>query len=76
MQLYYDNISKMFTLDTPDDVIFLGPIDYTMLKLKHDYDLTISQAREAVLRAIFNNGDAVSLQNVTRMAKLITKNGE
>jgi len=46
------------------------------LKLKHDYDLTISQAREAVLRAIFNNGDAVSLQNVTRMAKLITKNGE
>ena len=73
MQLYYDRVSKMYTLDTGEDVEFLGPITQAMLKLKSIADCTMSQAREAVLRAFFNGGDAVSLENVKKMASLIKK---
>lgn len=74
MYLYYDRISKMFSLQAEDEVIFLGPIVHAQLKLK-EYGCTASQAREATLRAVFNMGDAVDLDNVKRMAKLIVKNG-
>lgn len=73
MYLYYDRISKMFSLQAEDEVIFLGPITHAQLKLK-EYGCTASQAREAVLRAVFNMGDAVDLDNVKRMAKVIQKN--
>jgi len=63
----------MFSLQAEDEVIFLGPITHAQLKLK-EYGYTASQAREAVLRAVFNTGDAVDLDNVKRMAKLIVKN--
>ena len=73
MFLYYDRISKMFSLQAEDEVVFLGPIVHAQLKLK-EYGCTASQAREATLRAIFNMGDAVDLDNVKRMARLIQKN--
>ena len=73
MYLYYDRISKMFSLQAEDEVIFLGPIVHAQLKLK-EYGCTASQAREATLRAVFNMGDAVDLDNVKRMAGLIQKN--
>lgn len=73
MFLYYDRISKMFSLQAEDEVIFLGPITHAQLKLK-EYGCTASQAREAVLRAVFNMGDGVDLDNVKRMAALIVKN--
>lgn len=73
MYLYYDRLSKMFSLQAEDEVIFLGPITHAQLKLK-EYGCTTSQAREAVLRAMFNMGDAVDLDNVKRMATLINKN--
>jgi len=73
MYLYYDRISKMFSLQAEEEVLFLGPITHAQLKLK-EYGCTASQAREAVLRAVFNMGDAVDLDNVKRMAKLINKN--
>lgn len=73
MYLYYDRISKMFSLQAEEEVLFLGPITHAQLKLK-EYGCTASQAREAVLRAVFNMGDAVDLDNVKRMAKLIEKN--
>lgn len=70
MYLYYDRISKMFSLDTGDEVLFLGPTTHSMAKLR-ELGFSASQAREAVLRAIFNMGDAVDMDNVQRMAKLI-----
>ena len=73
MYLYYDRISKMFSLQAEEEVLFLGPITHAQLRLK-EYGCTASQAREAVLRAVFNMGDAVDLDNVKRMAKLINKN--
>ena len=73
MYLFYDRLSKMFSLQTEEEVLFLGPITHAQLKLK-EYGCTASQAREAVLRAVFNMGDAVELDNVKRTAKLIVKN--
>lgn len=72
MQLYYDRVSKMFTLHTEDEdepVVFLGPITNALVNLKHSYDLTDSQAREAVLQAVFNMGDSVDLDNIKKIAK-------
>ena len=76
MQLYYDRVSGMYTLDTGEEIEFLGPMTYAMLKLKELASLTASQAREAILQAFFNTGEAVSLDNIKHMAKLITKRGE
>jgi len=68
MYLYYDRVSKMFTLDAGDDgVIFLGPMTQSMVMLRH-YNLTESQAREAVLQAVFNMGAAVDLAVICRIA--------
>jgi len=71
MNLYYDRISKMFTLEVDDGADFLGPMTHALVKLRKDYDLTPSQAREALLRAVFNNGDAVPVEDVKKMAALI-----
>jgi hypothetical protein len=72
MYLYYDRISKMFTLDTceeEDQVVFLGPITNALVNLKSDkYGFTYSQAREAVLQAVFNMGDAVHLDVIKKIA--------
>ena len=73
MQLYYDRLSKMYSLDTGEDVEFLGPITHAMIRLKDLASITMSQAREAVLRAFFNMGEAVCLENVKKMACLIKK---
>jgi hypothetical protein len=68
MFLYYDRLSQMFTLDMGDDgYVFLGPIYQAMVDLKHR-GFTDSQAREAVLQAIFNMGDAVHLNNIKKIA--------
>jgi hypothetical protein len=68
MYLYYDRISKMFTLDAGDsDVVFLGPLVHAMLLLR-SYGLTESQAREAALQAMFNMGAAVDLAIIQRIA--------
>jgi hypothetical protein len=67
MYLYYDRVSKMFTLDTGDDVVFLGPMTHTLVNLR-SYGLTDSQAREAALQAVFNMGAAVDLAIVRRIA--------
>jgi hypothetical protein len=63
----------MFTLDTGEEVQFLGPLTQAMLKLKEVATCTMSQAREAILRAFFNGGEAVPLDQVKKMAKLIRK---
>jgi hypothetical protein len=68
MHLYYDRVSKMFTLDAGDEgVMFLGPITNALVML-HSYGLTESQAREAVLQAVFNMGAAVDLATIRRIA--------
>ena len=68
MHLYYDRVSKMFTLDTEEDVEFLGPITNALVVLRHKFELTPSQAREATLQAFFNGGDAVCLDDVKRIS--------
>ena len=68
MFLYYDRVSKMFTLDKDDDgVVFLGPITNALINLKNE-GFTDSQAREAVLQAVFNMGDAVHLDDIKKIA--------
>jgi len=68
MYLYYDRVSKMFTLDAGDTgVVFLGPITHALVLLR-SYGLTDSQAREAALQAVFNMGAAVDLVIVRRIA--------
>ena len=68
MYLYYDRVSKMFTLDLGDEgVQFLGPITNALVTLKK-YDLTDSQAREAVLQAVMNMGDSVDLGTIRKIA--------
>jgi len=68
MFLYYDRISQVFTLETEEEVVFLGPITHAQVKLRNEYGLTASQAREAVLQAIFNMGMEVDLDAIKRVA--------
>lgn len=71
MHLYYDRVSKMFTLDTGDEespVVFLGPITNALVNLRKKFKLTDSQAREAVLQAVFNMGDSVDLDTIKKIA--------
>lgn len=69
MNLYYDRVSKMYSLDCEDgSVEFLGPATHAMVVLKSKYDLTDSQAREAVLQAVFNMGDAVNISTIKKIA--------
>ena len=68
MNLYYDRISKMFTLETEDEVIFLGPLTHTLVLLRKKYELSADEAREGTLRAIFNAGFPVDIDNVKRIA--------
>jgi hypothetical protein len=70
MYLYYDRVSKMFSLHVPGQgVVFLGPISNAQLHLRENLKLTPSQAREAVLMAVFNMGDAVDLGVIKKIAK-------
>jgi hypothetical protein len=74
MYLYYDRVSKIYSLDTGEDAVFLGPITHALLVLQREYNLTQSQANEAVLRAFGNGGAPVDIDNVKRMAcTLISK---
>jgi hypothetical protein len=75
MKLFYDTMAKMFSLVKDDEVIFLGPMTHSLLRLQHEFELTQSQAREALLRAMFNNGDSVCIDNVKRMASLLIRKG-
>ncbi len=70
MFLYYDRVSKMFTLDLGKDegVIFLGPIINALVSLKTNHGLSDSQAREAVLQAFFNMGDSVDISTIKKIA--------
>lgn len=69
MFLYYDRVSKVFTLDRVDEgAVFLGPITNALVMLKRQYGLTDSQAREAVLQAVFNMGDSVNIDTVKKIA--------
>ena len=66
--LYYDCATEVFSLKTPDGVVFLGPMAHTMLMLQSDYGCTESQARSAAIQAIMNRGEAVSIDDVKRIA--------
>jgi hypothetical protein len=69
MHLYYDRVSKQFTLDAGDDgVVFLGPITNALVMLRSSYGLSDSQAREATLQAVFNMGAAVDLRTIKKIA--------
>ncbi|MFA5132585.1 MAG: hypothetical protein WC444_04685 [Candidatus Paceibacterota bacterium] len=63
MKLYYDVISKMYSLETEQGPEFLGPFAHTLLKLKQA-GLTEDQSREAVLKAMFGYGRAICLDAV------------
>lgn len=68
MYLYYDRVSRMFTLDDGEDgVIFLGPITNALVHLRK-LGLTDSQAREATLQAVFNMGDSVDITTIKKIA--------
>lgn len=67
MYLYYDRIHKVFTLETEEEVEFLGPDTHALVKLRHK-GLTNSQAREAMLQAIFNMGCPVDLDAIRKVA--------
>jgi len=67
MHLYYDRISKSFTLETSEEVEFLGPITHAQAKLR-ERGFTCSQAREATLQAVFNMGSPVNLDWVRKVA--------
>jgi hypothetical protein len=58
----------MYSLDDGEEAVFLGPITHALLVLQKTYDLTQSQANEAVLRAFGNGGAPVDIDNVKRMA--------
>lgn len=61
MNLFYDTISEMFSLQKEDGTVeFLGPMVQTMLKLR-EYGFTEKQARGATIQAIMNRGAQVSL---------------
>ena len=68
MFLYYDRVSDMLTLETEEEVVFLGPLTHALVRLRKEYDLTDSQAREAVLQSVFNQGAAVDLDIIKRIA--------
>lgn len=71
MYLYYDRVSKMCTLNTGDEVLFVGPVTHSVQKLR-EFDLTLAQARAAVLTAVFNMGDAVDILTIKKMtAKML-----
>lgn len=73
MYLYYDRVSKMYTLDMGDDgVTFLGPIKHAVVMLQ-SYGFTESQAREAALEAFMNMGAAVDLSIVRKIASKESK---
>jgi hypothetical protein len=67
MYLYYDRISKTFTLETEESVEFLGPMTHALVKLR-EKGLTCSQAREAALQAVFNMGAPVNLDWIRKVA--------
>jgi hypothetical protein len=68
MYLYYDRLSNMVTLDLGDEgVVFLGPLTNALVNLRN-YGFTDSQAREAILQAVFNMGDAVDLMTIRKIA--------
>jgi len=69
MYLYYDRVSKQYTLDAGDDgVVFLGPITNAVVLLRSSYGLTESQAQEAALQAFMNMGAAVDLRIIKKIA--------
>ena len=68
MNLYYDRVSGMFSLDTGDDVVFLGPTTHALLSLKRKLNLSDAQAQQAIIQAVFNMGDAVDIEIVKKMA--------
>ena len=58
----------MFTLDLQDEgAIFLGPITNALVELQ-SYNFTPSQAREALLQAVFNMGAPVDLNTILKIA--------
>jgi hypothetical protein len=70
MYLFYDTISRMFSIRKRDNTVeFLGPPKHTMLVLQ-SYGYTEGQARDAVTRGIMGNGNAVPLDDVVKMASL------
>lgn len=68
MLLYYDRMANIVTLRTEDKTVFLGPLTHAIVSLQFDYGLTTSQAREAILCAVFNQGAEVDLDFVKRIA--------
>jgi hypothetical protein len=61
-------MAQMFTLVVDDEVVFLGPWTHSIARLKTEYKLTDSQAREAVLQALFNAGDSVDISTIKKIA--------
>lgn len=68
MNLYFDRLSQMCTLETLDEAIFLGPPTQSILKLKTEYGLTSGQASKAVVQAVYNGGYAVDLDMIKKIA--------
>jgi len=68
MYLYWDRIGQTMTLNTDDQVIFLGPPRHAQIRLEKEYELTTSQAREAILMAMMNMGAEVDIDGVKKIA--------
>jgi len=67
MYVYFDRIHQVFTLETDDEVELLGPMTHAQVKLRQK-GLTCSQAREALLQAVFNMGCPVDLDAIRKVA--------
>ena len=68
MYLYWDRIGQTMTLNTEDQVIFLGPPKHAQVRLEKEYGLTNSQAREAILQAMMNMGAEVDIDGIKKIA--------
>jgi len=72
MNLVYDRLSGTFSLETEDDVYFLGPFKHSILRLKN-MGFSAAQATDAVLTAFFNMGAEVPMELIKRRSSLYFK---
>lgn len=76
LKVTYDQRDKSFLISNEEtgEMLWARNIVVALAILKRYF--SDSQAREGVLRAVFNNGVAVNMQHVEKYAKLVEDEGE